>query len=94
MKKVFYLDLFERLVWTVIQAAAGAAIDLLATGEITFRAVAIAGVIALLKGLVATRIGDKNSAATLPSPPDFAIPASTAGAPEDVAPDAYEEPLI
>lgn len=73
-KKLFYLDLLERVVWTFIQAAAGAALDLLVTGEITFRAVAIAGVIALLKGLVATKIGSPNSAATLPSPPDVAPP--------------------
>jgi hypothetical protein len=71
-KKIFYFDLIERVLWTFAQAAAGAGIDLLASGEITWRAVAYAGLAAVLKALVAVNIGDKDSAATLPSPPDHA----------------------
>lgn len=71
---IFRLDLIERVLWTALQAVAGALLDLMVSGDITLRAAGYAVIIAVLKALLATRIGDPNSAATLPSPPDHAIP--------------------
>lgn len=69
---IFRLDLLERVAWTAIQAVAGALLDIMMSGVITLRAAGYAAAIAVLKALVATRVGDPNSAATLPSPPDHA----------------------
>lgn len=69
---IFRLDLLERALWTALQAVAGALLDLMMSGDITLRAAGYAAGIAVLKALVATRIGDPHSAATLPSPPDHA----------------------
>lgn len=73
-RKIYYIDMAERVLWTLIQAAAGAGIDMLSTGDITWRAVGYAALAALLKAITAQKIGDRNSAATLPSPPDYARP--------------------
>ena len=67
MGKKFYLDLLERVVWTAIQSAAA---EWVATG-MTFDAqtAKIAGAAALasaVKCLMASRIGDSQSAAALP----------------------------
>lgn len=73
-RKIFYLDLLERLVWTFIQ---GFVAFWVMTGEVdrdTLIAGVIAGAISVAKSLLATQIGDKNSAATLPSPPDYTAP--------------------
>lgn len=69
---IFTLDAIERIIWTAIQAAAGAFIDIAASGELTWRAVGYATLIALAKVIVAKGVGDPDSAATLPSPPDHA----------------------
>lgn len=61
-----YLDILERVVWTAIQATCGALLDVLTQGEITWRAAGYATAIALLKCVVATRVGDRDSAAALP----------------------------
>lgn len=74
MKKVFYLDLLERVAWTFVQ---GFLAFWIVTGDVdwtTLSAAIIAGVISAAKAVLATQIGDKNSAATLPSPPDYAVP--------------------
>lgn len=73
-KKIYYLDLLERVVWTLIEGALGFWIDHAATGEVTWRAVVYAGAIAVAKAILAKRIGSSQSAATLPSPPDYAGP--------------------
>lgn len=73
-KKIYYLDLLERVVWTLIEGALGFWIDHAMTGEVTWRGVLYAGGLAAAKAIVARRIGDRNSAATLPSPPDHAGP--------------------
>jgi hypothetical protein len=72
--RIFTLDTLERVTWTAIQFAAAAWIDVAATGEVTWRAVAYAAGLALCKAIVARHIGDPDSAATLPSPPDHAGP--------------------
>lgn len=69
---IFTLDLVERVAWTALQAVAGALLDVMVSGEISLRAAGYAAGIAVLKALVATKVGDPNSAATLPSPPDHA----------------------
>jgi hypothetical protein len=70
---IFTLDTLERALWTLIQSAAGAFIDLAATGEVTWRAFLFAALLAVAKAVVLGRhIGDPDSAATLPSPPDHA----------------------
>lgn len=77
MGKVFYLDLFERVAWTFVQ---GFCAFWIITGDVdatTFAGAAVAGGISVAKALIATRIGEKNSAATLPKPPDYARPDST-----------------
>lgn len=56
-------DAIERVLWTLAQAAAGAALDVMVSGEVTWRAVGYAVLIAVLKVIVAGQIGNKNSAA-------------------------------
>lgn len=71
-RKIFYLDALERVAWTFIQ---GFLAFWIVTGEIdseTLVAALVAGALSAAKTILATRIGDRNSAATLPSPPDFA----------------------
>lgn len=70
---IFTLDLLERVLWTAAQAIAGVLLDLLVSDQITLRAAGYAAGIAVLKALLATKVGDPNSAATLPSPPDHAV---------------------
>lgn len=65
-------DAIERIVWTLIEVSAGAVLDVLTTGDVTWRAIGYAVLIAVLKVIVARNVGDKDSAATLPSPPDHA----------------------
>jgi hypothetical protein len=66
-----YLDIAERALWTFLQAFIGVLIagDMVDLSSGTLRAGAIAGVaavLALVKSVAATRIGDPGSAATLP----------------------------
>lgn len=63
---MFYADLAERSLWTFVQAFAAVWI---VTGEFdatTLKAAAVAGVIAVVKALAASRVGQHNSASTLP----------------------------
>ena len=62
----FGRDALERVAWTCGQAAAGAALDALSTGDVTWRAVAYAGLLAVLKVLAARKVGDRDSAAIMP----------------------------
>ncbi len=74
MKKAFYLDLLERSVWTFVQAFAAfwitdGVLDLgMALDELAIAA-AVAGGLAVAKGLASTRLpwSDSNDASTLPS---------------------------
>lgn len=59
----FARDAMERVAWTCAQAAAGAALDVLSSGDVTWRAVAYAVGFAVLKVLAARNIGDRSSAA-------------------------------
>ncbi|HVL53949.1 MAG TPA: hypothetical protein VM344_06775 [Vitreimonas sp.] len=60
------LDFVERVGWTAIQAAAGALLDVLTTGELTWRAVGYAVAIAALKVIVAQRFGDTPTGDAIP----------------------------
>lgn len=74
-RKVFYLDLLERVLWTFVQ---GFVAFWIITGEVdadTLTGGLIAGGLSAAKAFLATQIGDRNSAATLPSPPDYTAPA-------------------
>lgn len=71
-RRIFYIDLAERLFWTFAQ---GFAAFWIVTGDIdadTLKAGLVAGALSVAKALLATQIGDPASAATLPSPPDKA----------------------
>ena len=59
-------DFIERVGWTAIQAAAGAVLDLMISGEISLRAVGYAAAIAALKVVVAQRVGDSGSGDAIP----------------------------
>lgn len=64
-RKAFYLDLAERTLWTFVQAAAAV---LIVDQDFTPAALKIAltaGAIAVLKALIASRIG-KPDASTIP----------------------------
>jgi hypothetical protein len=79
MTKKLFLDLLERAAWTFAQAFLAL---FLFTGELdtdidTAKKAAVAGiaaVIALAKGVVASRVGDHGTAATLPASTDPAAP--------------------
>lgn len=87
-RRIFYLDLLERAAWTFAEGfatvwltlpfladiAGGGDVDLSAGRTVLAAAVAggLMSVLALVKGAAASRVGDRNSAATLPSPPDHA----------------------
>jgi hypothetical protein len=69
MGKKFFFDIIERTAWTFVQAFVGAVI-ILPGGIITPRNWAIglsAGALSLGKGILATRMGSRDSAATLPA---------------------------
>ena len=64
MSRVFWLDLLERSVWTFLQAFAALivtvqVVDLKADFMDYLTAAAIAGGLAVLKGLVASRVGNE-----------------------------------
>lgn len=64
----FWKDVTERVIWTFAQAFLGA--YTVTGGKKAAESAAIAGVaavIALLKGIAAHKIGDPNSASTVPS---------------------------
>ena len=67
MKSPYWLDAAERVAWTAVEAAAGALIDLLQSGSVTWRAALYAVAVAVLKVLAARKIGSPTSAAIKPS---------------------------
>ena len=84
ISKAYVLDALERVVWTGIQAGAGAALDVLVSGQVTARAIGYAVLVALLKVIVAGKIGDKDSASSLPTPPDVKLNVKADASPEEV----------
>lgn len=65
-RRAFYADLAERSAWTFVQAFAAV---WLVTGDFdgtTLKAAAVAGAIAVVKGLAASQVGTHGSASTLP----------------------------
>jgi hypothetical protein len=64
--RVFILDMAERVMWTALQAAAAIGAVVLADLPPAYVAV-IAPALAAVKALAARKLGDKDSAATLPS---------------------------
>jgi hypothetical protein len=76
-RKLYYLDLLERVLWTFLQGFAAAWVIL---GDLSVDSLAVgvvAGLVALAKGIAAKTIGSPESAATLPSPPDRPYPEET-----------------
>jgi hydrogenase/urease accessory protein HupE len=65
MNKKLLLDIAERTGWTAAQAGLGVIITY-AAGLPPAYAVPVAGALALLKGYIASHIGEPDSAATLP----------------------------
>lgn len=78
-RRIFYLDLLERVSWTFAQGFCAFWIITGAIDADTLKAGLVAGGLAVAKALLATQIGDQNSAATLPSPPDAAPPPGFTG---------------
>lgn len=71
-KKIFYLDLIERVGVTFVQ---GFLAFWIVTGNLdseTLYAGVMAGLLSAGKAILAGFVGDGNSAALLPSPPDHA----------------------
>lgn len=66
MSKRFYVDLLERTAWTAFEA--GAAVWLITTefNETTLKAAGLAAAIAAVKCVMASRVGNDQSAAALP----------------------------
>lgn len=65
MKRV-YLDILERVVWTALQAGVGAWVALGDFSDTTLKVAGVAAVTAAAKCILATRVGDSDSAAALP----------------------------
>lgn len=59
-------DLLERLLWTIAQVTVGVLV-VESAGWDAWWAVPVAGVLMVAKGFIAKKIGDPNSAATLPA---------------------------
>jgi hypothetical protein len=75
MTKKLFLDLLERAVWTFLQAGLGVFVlaDSFDANLDNAEKAAMAGlaaVLALVKGVVASRVGDTGTAATLPATVD------------------------
>lgn len=64
-----WADFAERVGWTAIQAGIGAAIDYLATGDVTWRAVLFAAMIAAGKVLAGQHLGPTPDGSLSPVPP-------------------------
>ena len=62
----FLKDMAERVIWTFVQAAAAVLIVEQDWTPDVLKIALTAGAIAVLKAIVATRIGDDDSAASLP----------------------------
>lgn len=76
-QRIYRLDAIERVVWTALQVILGLisveALEVLVGAELGVGYVPLAAsVFAGLKVLAARKVGDPDSAATLPSPPDYA----------------------
>ena len=67
MSKRWYLDMAERVAWTAAQGFAAVLIVNQEWSVDVLKIAATAAGIALLKAILATRIGDGDSAATWPS---------------------------
>lgn len=66
MGKKFYLDLLERVAWTFVQGGAAEWIISSNLDATSFKFAGVAGLIAVAKCLLATRVGASNTASTLP----------------------------
>lgn len=61
-----YLDIAERVGWTFAQAAGGVILASGGMGVDVWKAAAYAGLLSVVKCVVALNVGDKDSAAALP----------------------------
>lgn len=60
------LDIAERATWTFLQAAAAVIVASQGFGVEVWKAAAVAGALAILKGVLASRVGNDRTAAALP----------------------------
>lgn len=67
MSRALLTDAAERIGWTAVQAFAAAVIAAGAFDLASLKVAAVAAGLAALKALVATRVGDRDTAATLPA---------------------------
>lgn len=61
-----FKDFIERVGWTAFQAACGAVVDLITSGEITWRSALYAAGFAALKVIVAQQFGTRGSGDAIP----------------------------
>ena len=59
-------DFIERVGWTFLQVSAGAILDLLISGQVTWKAIGYAVAIAACKVIVAQQFGDRSSGDAIP----------------------------
>lgn len=83
-RRRFYSDLLERVLWTAVQSFLGALVaDNLGAGlddGDLFKVAGIAALVSAAKCLLATQIGARNTAATLPAEDDTPVPVDDRGA--------------
>ena len=66
MGRRFYLDLAERVAWTFVQGFAAEWIVTAGADLGSVKVAAVAAAVSVAKCLLATRVGEEDSAATLP----------------------------
>ena len=66
MTKKLLVDIAERTVWTAIQAFLAVWLVTAKLDAVTFKAAGVAALVAAAKCVLATRIGDSDSAAAIP----------------------------
>lgn len=79
MSKQLILDIAERTLWTALQAGVGY-LSVIAVGLPPSYGFLVASALAVLKGLIASKVGSSDSASTLPAVPNTvtdAVPNTT-----------------
>lgn len=71
-RKAFYVDLAERAAWTFVQGFLAVWVVTAEVSMENLQVAAVAGLVSVAKSFLGKGVGDKDSAATLPVPPDRA----------------------